>query len=116
MLITVKERTHEFGIRKALGASPASILRQVVVESLTITAIFGFLGMMLGIFTTEGVAKLLEMAQQGSDDITIFANPTVDLSIVLAATAILVVAGVLAGYVPAQRAVGIKPIEALQYK
>lgn len=116
MLITVKERTHEFGIRKALGASPASILRQVVVESLTITAIFGFLGMMLGIFTTEGVAKLLEMAQQDSDDITIFANPTVDLSIVLAATAILVVAGVLAGYVPARCAVGIKPIEALQYK
>ncbi len=116
MLITVKERTHEFGIRKALGASPASILRQVVVESLTITAVFGFLGMMLGILTTEGVAKVLEMNQQNSNNMTIFVNPTVDLSIVVAATSILVLAGVLAGYVPARRAVGIKPIEALQYK
>lgn len=116
MLITVKERTHEFGIRKALGASPASILRLVVTESLTITAVFGFFGMMLGILATEGVSKVMDMVNQNSDGAVIFTNPTVDLGIVLAATAILVLAGVIAGYVPARRAVGIKPIEALQYK
>ncbi len=117
MLITVKERTHEFGVRKALGASPRSILRLVVWESLTITTIFGYIGMVIGVLLTEGLASILaQNAAAATDEPHIFLNPTVDLMVVLAATAILVVAGVVAGYVPAKRAVNVKPIEALQHK
>ena len=117
MLITVKERTHEFGVRKALGASPRSILHLVVWESLTITTIFGYIGMVVGVLLTEGLASILaKNAAAATDEPHIFLNPTVDLTVVLAATAILVVAGVVAGYVPAKRAVNVKPIEALQHK
>lgn len=117
MLITVKERTHEFGIRKALGATPRSILRLVVVESLTITTMFGYIGLLLGIGLTEGVASILaKTGQAATDKPEIFVNPTVDLGVVLAATAILILAGAIAGYIPAKRAVNVKPIEALQHK
>ncbi len=116
MLITVKERTHEFGIRKALGATPRSILRLVVVESLLITTIFGYIGMFFGVLVTEGVASMMAQMGPSGDGPQIFINPTVDLGVVLAATAILVVAGAVSGYLPAKRAVNVRPIEALQYK
>ncbi len=115
MLITVKERTKEFGIRKALGASPYSILKSVILESLIITITFGYIGLFLGILVSEGVAKVLEMMPK-KEGPTMFMNPTVDLPIALAALAILVIAGTLAGYIPARKAVNIKPIEALQAK
>ena len=118
MLITVKERTREFGIRKALGATPSSIIKLVVLESLTITLLFGYIGMLLGVALTETVAKVMSSmpVESGDHNMNMFMNPTVNLDVAIAAMAILVLAGVIAGYVPAHKAVKIKPIEAMQAK
>ena len=118
MLITVKERTREFGIRKALGATPGSILRMILLESIIITAVFGYIGMVFGIGLTElinmGMENMSGGAAANSETPTIFKNPTVDLSVVFMATGLLIVAGLIAGYIPAKKAVSIKPIEALR--
>ena len=118
MLISVKERTKEFGIRKAIGASPASILKVVVLESIIITAVFGYIGMFLGIGLTEGINAMMEAQQSagGGDDMQVFTNPTVDLGIAIGATLTLVIAGTLAGFFPARNAVLIKPVTALSAK
>ena len=116
MLITVKERTHEFGIRKALGARPGSILKLIVTESVLITAFFGYIGMLLGM-----VACQILDATVGQSKVEIFGesikmlnNPTVDLGTALAATVVLIVAGTIAGIFPARQAAKVKPIEALR--
>lgn len=117
MLVSVKERTREIGIRKAIGAPPGAILRSIILESILITTIFGYVGMMSGIGLTELVnfIMLQSAAHSGSDTgMTVFKDPTVQLSYVFISTAILVVAGVIAGYMPARRAVRIKPIEAMR--
>ncbi|MEG1543507.1 MAG: FtsX-like permease family protein, partial [Tannerellaceae bacterium] len=118
MLITVRERTREFGIRKAIGATPFSILKLIIVESILITAIFGYVGMILGIGLTEGINMVMETMQagqsSGEEDMSIFRNPTVSLGIALSATGLLVMAGVLAGYFPARKAVKITAIEAMR--
>ena len=115
MLVTVKERTREIGIRKAIGAPPASILRSIITESIIITTIFGYIGMMAGIGLTELVNFImLQQAAGNPNGPTVFKNPTVELSYVLISTGILIVAGVIAGYMPARRAVRIKPIEAMR--
>jgi putative ABC transport system permease protein len=120
MVITVKERTKEFGIRKALGAGPGTILTSILAESIVITSLFGYLGMMLGIGLLELVQKVMSQspgATAGGDDeptIQIFLNPGVDLGIVFTATGLLIVAGLLAGYLPARKAVHIKPVEAMR--
>lgn len=117
MLISVKERSKEFGIRKAIGASPFSILKVVILESILITAIFGYIGMLLGIGLTEGVNYILETKMSGgSGQMQIFSNPTVDLKIAFGATFTLIIAGTLAGFFPAKKAVSIKPVEALSTK
>ena len=116
MLITVKERTREFGIRKALGATPNSILGLVVLESLVITLIFGYIGMMMGVGLSELLCMFFPEGGGSSMQPTFLSNPTVDLGIVFSATMVLVVAGVLAGYMPARNAVKIKPIEAMNAK
>ncbi len=116
MLVSVKERTREIGIRKAIGAPPASILRSIILESIIITSVFGYIGMMLGIGLTELINYFLvqSAAHSASETgMTVFKNPTVELSIVLISTSILIIAGVIAGYMPARRAVRIKPIEAM---
>lgn len=117
MLITVRERTKEFGIRKAIGAKPASILRLIITESILVTAVFGYIGMLGGIGLTELINSGMEAAGVGENPGqggTIFLNPTVNLSIALASTVLIVIAGVLAGYFPARKAVNISAIEAMR--
>lgn len=116
MLIAVKERTKEFGIRKAIGASPASILRLIIFESVLITGVFGYLGMAAGVMLTEAANYIIAQNTPPDAEMTIFANPTVDLKIAVFATLLLVFAGVIAGYFPARKAVSIKPIEALHFE
>jgi putative ABC transport system permease protein len=117
MLITVRERTKEFGIQKALGAKPRMILLQIVMEALCITGMFGYIGMVAGIGITELINFVMVKAAMDSDtEFNIFTNPTVNLWIATASTFVLIVAGVLAGYFPARKAVKISPIEALRYE
>lgn len=116
MLITVKERTREFGIRKALGAKPLSILWLIIVESVTITTFFGYIGMVAGIGVTEWMNSAFgtQTADAGMFQAKMFSNPTVDLGIAIQATLTLIIAGTLAGFFPAKKAVSISPIEALR--
>jgi putative ABC transport system permease protein len=118
MLITVRERTKEFGIRKAIGAKPSSILKLIIIESVLVTAIFGYIGMVSGIGLAELINYGMEMSGansgSGMQDTTIFHNPTVDMGTALAATCVLIVAGVLAGYFPARKAVKISAVEAMR--
>lgn len=116
MLITVKERTHEFGIRKAIGARPASILRLIIVESVIITTIFGYIGMLLGIFANEWMDATMgrSTVDTGLFKATMFVNPTVGLDVCIEATLVMVVAGTIAGLIPAYKAARIRPIEALR--
>lgn len=116
MLITVKERTREFGIRKALGAKPLSILWLIIIESVTITTLFGYIGMVAGIGATEWMNYAFgnQTMDVGFGSATVFLNPTVDIRIAIQATLTLIVAGTLAGLFPARKAVSIRPIEALR--
>ena len=116
MLITVKERTREFGIRKALGAKPASILWLIIAESITITTLFGYIGMVAGILATEYMNAISgeQVVDLGAASATVFVNPTVDIHIAIQATLTLIIAGTLAGFFPARKAVMIRPIEALR--
>ena len=112
MLIVVKERTKEIGIRRALGATPGAIRSQILSESIFLTIISG----MFGIAVATGIIALLNLALDsmppGND--TMFANPSVDLGVVFVALVILVGSGLLAGFIPAQTAINVKPVDALR--
>ena len=110
MLIIVRERTKEIGVRRAIGASPAAVTGQIVLEAVLLTAVAGAVGLMLGVALLEGVNTLL--AAGGSSPM--FSRPGVDLSTAVRALGILVAAGVLAGLMPAWRALQIQPVEALR--
>lgn len=115
MLVTVKERTREIGIRKAIGAPPAQILLTIIIESILIMAVFGYIGMMAGIGITEVVNLVMEQSAAGNPEgMTIFKDPTVNLFYVFFSTLIMIIAGIIAGYIPARKAVKIKPIEAMR--
>ena len=106
MFIVVKERTKEIGVRKALGATPNSIIKMVLIEAVFITAVFGYLGLLAGILLLEGLGSQI--------DSDFFSHPEVDLRIALQTTFFLIVAGAIAGYIPARKAANIHPIEALR--
>ena len=106
MIIVVKERTKEIGIRKALGATPSSIIGLILLESVFITSVAGYFGLVLGVGLLELLSPYLE-----SD---FFLNPEADIRIAIGATLLLIVSGVLAGLIPARRAAAIKPIVALR--
>ena len=116
MLITVRERTREFGIRKAIGAKPWSILRLIIIESIIITTFFGYIGMLCGIGAnlymdaTIGHTKL----DTGVFQVTMFVNPTVGFDVCIEATLVMILAGTVAGLIPARKAARIRPIEALR--
>ncbi len=110
MLIVVKERTKEIGIKRALGATPIKIVSQVILESVFLTTIAGYFGLVIGI----GILELVNMAMGANPDGGMFKNPQVDLNIAITALTVLIVAGALAGFIPARRAIQVKPIEALR--
>jgi putative ABC transport system permease protein len=116
MLITVKERTHEFGIRKAIGAKPWNILKLIIVESVIITTFFGYIGMVLGIAANEYMDATVghRVADFGAGSMPMFINPTVGLDVCIEATMVMVIAGTIAGLIPAFKASKIRPIEALR--
>ncbi len=110
MLIVVKERTKEIGIRRALGATPWSIRGQILLESIFLTIISGMVGIIFGTLTIYGINALLE----ASGPVDMFTNPSVNLTVVFIALTILIVSGLFAGFIPAQNAIKVKPVEALK--
>ncbi|MEE4257730.1 MAG: ABC transporter permease [Bacteroidales bacterium] len=111
MLIIVKERTKEIGIQRAIGATPWMVISQVILESVILTTLAGYVGLVLGVGIVEGVNYMLVSTGAESD---MFANPEVNFSVAIQALEVLVVAGILAGVIPAYRAVSMKPIDALR--
>jgi putative ABC transport system permease protein len=107
MMIVVKERTVEIGIRKALGASPFSIVSLILQEAVFITSLFGYIGLILGIFLLEAFKKYIP-------DSDFFRKPEVNLSVALYAVILLILAGVIAGFLPAKKAASVQPIDALR--
>jgi len=111
MLIVVKERTREIGLRKALGATPASIVGMIVQESLFITVVAGYSGLVMGALLIEGIARMLDAAGGRAG---FFGKPEVEFTTAMVALAVLVVSGLLASLMPAAKAAGVNPIVALQ--
>ena len=110
MFVSVRERTHEIGVRRAIGAKPRSILKQIILESVAITTLFGYVGIVLGVLLSQGIAMLTE---SGGDRSPI-KDPTVDIAIAIQVTLVLIIAGALAGLFPAMKSLKIKPVEALR--
>jgi putative ABC transport system permease protein len=108
MLIVVKERTKEIGVKRALGATPYDIVSQIITESVFLTAISGYFGLVIGILLLEGVNTAI------GQDVPMFNNPTVDLNVAVTSLIVLIISGALAGLIPASRAVSVLPVEALR--
>lgn len=116
MLITVKERTREFGVRKAIGAKPWSILKLIITESIIITSFFGYIGMVCGVAANEIIDATIghTTIDTGLFKAAMFVNPTVGIGTCIGATITIVIAGTIAGLIPAIKAARIRPIEALR--
>ncbi len=111
MLVIIKERTNEFGVRRALGATPWNVRMQILTESVVLTSLAGFLGIIAGVWALEGIDGLLQAQEDGGGAMR---NPGVEFGIVMTALAVLIIAGALAGLLPANRALKVKTIEALR--
>lgn len=116
MLITVKERTREFGVRKAIGAKPWSILKLIITESIIITSFFGYIGMVCGVAANEIMDATIghTTVDTGLFKAAMFVNPTVGIGTCIGATITIVISGTIAGLIPAIKAARIRPIEALR--
>ena len=116
MLITVKERTHEFGIRKAIGATPGALIKLIIAEAVSITGVFGYLGMIAGMAVCEVVNLVLGKSSMSvmGEEFRGIVDPTVGVDVALEATLLLIVAGTIAGLIPAWKAARVRPIEALR--
>ena len=116
MLITVKERRREFGIRKAIGATPWQILRLIIVESVVVTTFFGYIGMVCGVAANEILNATIGnmVIDTGIFKMLVFLDPTVGLDVCVEATLVMIAAGTVAGLIPARKAARIRPIEALR--
>ncbi|MBT3382644.1 MAG: ABC transporter permease [Prolixibacteraceae bacterium] len=111
MLVIIKERTQEIGIQRAIGATPGTIITHIVAESVFLTVMAGYIGLALGV----GLLELLNMAlEAGAQDEVFFRNPEISFTMAVAALAVLVLSGIVAGLIPARRAVSIKPIDAIR--
>jgi putative ABC transport system permease protein len=110
MLVIVKERTQEFGIRRALGAAPSQIFSQIIMESAVLTIVAGAFGVIFGVWLLEGLNAILEQNGGGGS----FTQPGVEMGIVLIALTILIIVGLLAGIIPGRRAIKVRPITALR--
>jgi putative ABC transport system permease protein len=111
MLIVVKERTKEIGIQRAIGAPPSSIISQIIVESVFLTTLAGYVGLVLGVGLIELVDYLIRTSGAESE---MFRNPEIDFNMAMLSLGILVISGIFAGLIPARRAIAIKPIDALR--
>ncbi len=111
MLVIIKERTQEIGIQRAIGATPGNVITHIVAESVFLTVMAGYVGLALGV----GLLELLNMAlESGPEGEIFFRNPEVSFKMAVAALSVLVISGILAGLIPAKRAVSIKPIDAIR--
>jgi len=111
MLIIVKERTREIGIRRAIGATPFNIISQIMAESVLLTALSGYMGLFTGVVIIEMVSRVLIATGTKAD---YFKNPEIDFRVAIASLSILVICGALAGLIPGRKAVSIKPVEAIR--
>jgi putative ABC transport system permease protein len=114
MMVTIKERTKEIGVRRALGAKPFNIITQVMSESLLLTSLAGLTGLTIGVFVLDVVNRLLSAQPSSSDNGTFFENPEISIQVAIAATIIIIISGLLAGLIPAWRALKIKAIDAIR--
>jgi putative ABC transport system permease protein len=111
MLIIVKERTREIGIRRAIGATPFNIISQIMTESVLLTALSGYIGLFSGVVIIELVSRVLIATGTKAD---YFKNPEIDFRVAIISLSILVICGALAGLIPGQKAISIKPVEAIR--
>jgi len=116
MLVIIKERTKEIGIQRAIGASPWKIISQIIAESVFLTSIAGFVGLALGTMVLKLVSTAIEQNAGQSEEQVFFINPEIGVQIAISAFLILIVTGIIAGLIPARKAIKIKPIEALRHE
>jgi putative ABC transport system permease protein len=113
MLVVVKERTREIGIQRALGATPIRVIGQIITESVVLTTFAGYFGLVVGVGLLELINYLLDSTGANTE---MFVHPGVDFQVAVTALTVLVISGALAGFIPAKRAVSVKPIDALRYE